>query len=213
MIVRRKTKDNRAEAARRALWSEMAVRHRSPGHIRFDLPARLREPQAVAALENGLRQVPGIYRVNVFPSLGKLSIRWFEEECSLAELVKALAALVGMAAEAGPVAAAPRPGLVQRWTQAGPLARLRTRYDDVRAKGELVYRLMAAKSGVKAALPFDAKDWFVHFANDLVVFYLIRLHWDRIVGQWLPRPWTFRYQWMTVVYLVFLLVRFRKAKK
>ncbi|MGE4279250.1 MAG: hypothetical protein AB7G62_06645 [Magnetospirillum sp.] len=213
MILRRKTKDSQAEAARRDLWSEMVVRHRSPGHIRFDLPARLCSPHAVAALETGLRRVPGIYRVTVFPAMGKLSIRWFEEECSLAELVRALAALVGPAAEAGAVPAAPAPGLLQRLKQAGPLARLRTRYDDVRAKGELVYRLMAAKSGVKGALPFDAKDWFVHFANDLVVFYLIRLHWDRIVGQWLPRPWTFRYQWMTVVYLVFLLVRFRKAKK
>lgn len=213
MILRRKSKDSQAEAERRDLWSEMVVRHRSSGHIRFDLPARLTTPQAAAALESGLRRVPGIYRVTLFPSMGKLSIRWFEEECSLAELVRALAGLVGVAAEAGQVPAPANPGLLQRMKQAGPLARLRSRYDDIRAKGELVYRLMAAKSGVKGALPFDAKDWFIHFANDLVVFYLIRLHWDRIVGQWLPRPWTFRYQWMTVVYLVFLLVRFRKAKK
>lgn len=213
MIVRRKTKDTQAQSARRALWSEMVVRHRSPGHIRFDLPACLTEPAAAAALETGLRRVPGVYRVALFPSMGKLSIRWFEEECSLAELVRALAPLAEAAATAGQRPATPRPGLMQRLKQAGPLARLRSRYDDVRAKGELVYRLMAAKSGAKAVLPFDAKDWFIHFANDLVVFYLIRLHWDRIVGQWLPRPWTFRYQWMTVVYLVFLLVRFRKARK
>lgn len=213
MILRRKSKDSQAEAERRTLWSEMVVRHRSAGHIRFDLPARLTTPHAAAALEAGLRRVPGIYRVTLFPSMGKLSIRWFEEECSLAELVRALAALVGPAAEAGEAPPSPPSGLLQRLKQTGPLARLRNRYDDIRAKGELVYRLMAAKSGVKGALPFDAKDWFIHFANDLVVFYLIRLHWDRIVGQWLPRPWTFRYQWMTVVYLVFLLVRFRKAKK
>ena len=213
MIVRRKSHDAKVEAARLALWRDVVVRHRGPGHIRFDLPAPLLAADTVAALESGLRRVDGVYRVVVFPGQGKLSIRWAEEVCSLAEIVRALADLVGRAAVGELAPPQPRPGLLRRIRQAPPLVRLRARYDDIRAKGELVYRLVAAKSGGKAALPFDAKDWFIHFANDLVVFYLIRLHWDRIVGQWLPRPWTFRYQWMTVVYLVFLLVRFRKAKK
>lgn len=213
MIVRRKTKDAQAEQARRTLWQEVVVRHRGPGHVRFDLPAALLTADAVAALESGLRRIDGVYRVFLFPGQGKLSIRWAEEVCSVADIARVLAALVGRIAEGGPALARPRPGLLQRLIQAPPVARLRARYDDLRAKGEVLSKLMALKSGGKAALPFDAKDWFIHFANDLVVFYLIRLHWDRIIGQWLPRPWTFRYQWMTVVYLVFLLVRFRKAKK
>ena len=213
MIVRRKSRDGQVEAARRALWRDVVVRHRGPGHLRFDLPAPLLTAEAVSALETGLRQVEGVYRVVVFASQGKLSIRWSEEVCPLAEVVRALAELVGRAATGELAPAGPRPGLLQRIRQAPSLVRLRTRYQDIRSKGELVCRLVAAKSGGKAALPFDARDWFIHFANDLVVFYLIRLHWDRIVGQWLPRPWNFRYQWMTVVYLVFLLVRFRKAKK
>ena len=221
MIVRRKTKDVQAEQARRTLWQAVVVRHRGPGHVRFDLPAPLLSADAVAILESGLRRIDGVYRVFLFPGQGKLSIRWSEEVCSIADIARVLAALVGRIAEGGAAPAGARPGLLRRITQAAPLARwrndtltrLRARYDDLRAKGEVLSKLMALKSGGKTALPFDAKDWFIHFANDLVVFYLIRLHWERIVGQWLPRPWTFRYQWMTVVYLVFLLVRFRKAKK
>lgn len=213
MIVRRKTKDAQAEQARRTLWQSVTVRHRGPGHVRFDLPAPLLTADAVAALESGLRRIDGVYRVFLFPGQGKLSIRWAEEVCSLADIARVLAALVGRIAEGGAVPARSRPGLVRRITQTVPVARWRARYDDLRAKGRVLFKLMALKSGGTAVLPFDAKDWAIHFANDLVVFYLIRLHWDRIVGQWLPRPWSFRYQWMTVVYLVFLLVRFRKAKK
>lgn len=213
MIVRRKTKDTQAEHARRALWRAVVVRHRGPGHVRFDLPAPLLTPDSVALLESGLRRVDGVYRVFVLPGQGKLSIRWAEEVCTIADVARALADLVGRIAEGGGESARPRPGLMRRVTQAPLVARLRARYDDLRAKGEILTKLVAMKSGGKAALPFDAKDWFIHFANDLVVFYLIRLHWNRIVGQWLPNPWAFRYQWMTVVYLVFLLVRFRKAKK
>lgn len=214
MIVRRKTKDAQAEQARRALWQAVVVRHRGPGHVRFDLPAPLLTTDAVAQLESGLRRIDGVYRVFVLPGQGKLSIRWAEEVCTIADIARALADLVGRIAEGGGTTTArPRPGLMQRVTQAPLVVRLRARYDDLRAKGEILTKLVAMKSGGKAALPFDAKDWFIHFANDLVVFYLIRLHWNRIVGQWLPKPWAFRYQWMTVVYLVFLLVRFRKAKK
>jgi hypothetical protein len=213
MIVRRKTKDARAEQVRRVLWQAVVVRHRGPGHVRFDLPAPLLTPDAVALLESGLRRIDGVYRVFVLPGLSKLSIRWAEEVCTIVDVARALADLVGRIAEGGAEAARPRPGLMQRVTQTPVVARLRARYDDLRAKGEILTKLVAMKSGGKAALPFDAKDWFIHFANDLVVFYLIRLHWNRIVGQWLPNPWAFRYQWMTVVYLVFLLVRFRKAKK
>lgn len=213
MIVRRKTKDAQAEQARRALWQAVVVRHRGPGHVRFDLPAPLLTTDSVAQLESGLRRIDGVYRVFVLPSQGKLSIRWAEEVCSISDVAKILADLVGRIAEGGGESARPRPGLMQRVTQAPLVARLRARYDDLRAKGEILTKLVAMKSGGKAALPFDAKDWFIHFANDLVVFYLIRLHWNRIIGQWLPNPWAFRYQWMTVVYLVFLLVRFRKAKK
>ena len=56
----------------------------------------------------------------------------------------------------------------------------------------------------------------INFLNDLVAFYLVRVHWDLITQRWLREPLRFRNAWLTVFYLVFLLVRYRKlvvAKK
>lgn len=209
MVIRRKKP---AEPPGRGLWSRVTVRHRAPGHIRFDLPEQLCTAQAVAHLERGLGAIDGVYRVAVFPGFRKLSIRWTEEVCDLGTIVRHLAALVDGIGAAGLPSPAPS-GLIETIKRSAPVARLRARYDDLKAKGDIVAGLVAMKMGRKTPLPLEARDWFVHFANDLVVFYLVRLHWHRIIGQWMPNPWAFRYQWLAVVYLTFLLVRHRKAKK
>ncbi len=219
MIVRRAKKAEAArEQARQALWRSVRVRDRGPGHLRLDLPPQLRSPAAAAALEAGLREVDGVYRVAVYPSLGKLSIRWMEEVCGLADVVRRLAALLDGPLLDGATAALPavvgrRAGLVERIKRMKPVARLRARFHDLKAKAEIAGRLIALKAGVKEQLPFDAGEMATSFVTDLVAFYLIRLHWARITKEWLPRPWTYRYQWLVVLYLTFLLVRHRKAKK
>lgn len=221
MIVRLKGKAAR-ESARQDLMRAVRVRHRAPGHVRFDLPPELCVPAAAGMVEHALRQVDGVYRVVVFTGAGKLSIRWAEEVCALAEVVRALSSVVAAIADgavvpqasvAVPVKVPAGTGLAVRVRNWAPVARLKARYDDLKGKAQVLNQIMAIKTGGKVNLPFDAKDWAIHFANDLVVYYLIRVHWDRIMRQWLPSPWTYRYQWATVVYLVFLLVRFRKAKK
>ena len=51
----------------------------------------------------------------------------------------------------------------------------------------------------------------INFLNDLLAFYLIRVHWDLITQRWLREPLKFRYAWLTIFYPVFLLVRYRKS--
>jgi hypothetical protein len=48
------------------------------------------------------------------------------------------------------------------------------------------------------------------FLTDVVVLYLIRVHWDRITQQWLRNPIRFRYEWLAVFYLTYLMVRARQ---
>jgi hypothetical protein len=50
-----------------------------------------------------------------------------------------------------------------------------------------------------------------NFFNDIVAFYLIKTHWDLIVKYWIKDPVKFGNAWLTVFYLVFLLVRYRKS--
>ncbi|RAU20329.1 hypothetical protein CU669_18970 [Paramagnetospirillum kuznetsovii] len=217
-MMARRTKA--AEAARqaraRALWQAMTIRHRSTGHVRFDLPEPLRAPEAAAVLIGGLAAVDGIYRVHVFLGAGKLSIRWMEDVCTLGHIARVLAGLVGEAADLDRVPPAPdearlEPGWRERLMQTAPLRAVRARYDDLKAKADMLSRIVAIKTGKPVPGGIDVQEWTIHFLNDLVAFYLIRQHWDRIIGQWLPKPWAHRYQWLTVVYLTFLLVRYRKG--
>lgn len=204
------------EARARVLWRAMAVRYRAEGHVRFDLPEPLCTPEAAAVLTGGLEVIEGVYRVHVFTGAGKLSIRWFEDVCPLADIVRVLAGLVAEAVDLDreppapgeePVAA----GWLDRLKACAPVQAVRRRYDDLRAKAEVVRQIVAIKTGKPIPGGVDVQEWLIHFCNDLVAFYLIRQHWDRIIGQWLPRPWAHRYQWLTVVYLTFLLVRYRKG--
>jgi hypothetical protein len=220
MMTPSRSAGGKARHDRHAVWRAVKVRYRDAGHVRFDLPRELRNERVAAFIEERMREVEGVYRVAVFVGLGKLSIRWDETVCDLNAIVRHLATAVTHAADLPTAVPAPttsfaggepRPSVFGRLLEQPPFAALRERYGDLRAKADLVYRHFARKFGRQTPLPFDAKDWAVHFINDLVAFYLIRVHWIRITTQWLPRPWAYRYQWLTVVYLTFLLVRHRKA--
>ncbi|MEY2631846.1 MAG: hypothetical protein RIR00_500 [Pseudomonadota bacterium] len=50
-----------------------------------------------------------------------------------------------------------------------------------------------------------------NFANDVLAFYLIKVHWDLISRRWLQQPLAHSQAWLSVFYLVFLLVRYRKS--
>ncbi len=217
MIARRgKAAQAAREARAKVLWQAMAVRHRLPGHVRFDLPEPLRSAEAAAVLAGGLEVIEGVYRVHVFTGAGKLSIRWFEDVCTLADIARVLAGLVAEAVDLDREPPAPgeepaTPGWLDCLKEAGPVRAARRRYEDLKAKADVVRQIVAIKTGKPVPGGVDLQEWIIHFCNDLVAFYLIRSHWDRIIGQWLPRPWAFRYQWMTVFYLTFLLVRYRKG--
>lgn len=218
-MIGRRTKAAQAarEARIRALRQAMRVRHRAPGHLRFDLPEALCTPEAAAVLTGGLEAVDGVYRVTVFAGAGKLSIRWFPEVRTPTDIARVLAELVEEAVDLAPpppaedAAAGRTVGFLDRLKQAAPVCALRERYQDLRAKAEVVGKIVAIKTGKPVPTGGEMQEWAIHFLNDLVAFYLIRRHWDRIIGQWLPRPWTFRYEWLSVVYLTFLLVRYRKG--
>jgi hypothetical protein len=51
----------------------------------------------------------------------------------------------------------------------------------------------------------------INFLNDLVAFYLVKVHWELISQRWLKDPVKHADAWLTVFYLMFLLVRYRKS--
>jgi hypothetical protein len=207
-----------------ALARQILLRHRSDGHLRFDLPAPLCEGPVAAALEGHLRGLAGVYRVTVYRSQGKLSIFFDHHACTLHEVVRhlhaGLAACLALAGspparsetEADAVQPAAAGGRIHPWSWVRQKTdQARARLADLKDKARLITQIVRLQAEhqpmLKSALSEKAA---INFFNDIVVFYLIKVHWDMITGQWLKQPLKYRNAWLSTFYLVFLLVRYRK---
>jgi len=205
-----------------ALSRQILVRHREPGHVRFAVPVELCSLPAARTIEAALRLQDGVYRVTIHAADHKLSVFYDEHACDLHAVARRLFAALGeLPAGDDARALAPDEGLA---TPASAAKKRRAGGGlniEARARRAL-HRIMQAMArhpqlrGVQArvqpmlesALTEKA---IINFLNDLLAFYLIRVHWDLITQRWLREPLKFRYAWLTIFYLVFLLVRYRKS--
>lgn len=192
--------------------ADIQVLLRDTGYLRLRLPPALRTPEAGAAIESGLGGMAGVQRVTLLTAEGKLAVRFDPHVAShggialrikhlLAALPEAETTAQPAPAEAGMPAAAAAPQEPQ------VLLGFALRFDDMRE------RLIAAapdrfRPMVESATTEKA---VTNFFNDIVAFYLIKVHWDLIVNRWIKDPVKFGNAWLTVFYLVFLLVRYRKS--
>lgn len=203
------------------LARRIVLRHRGEGHLRFDLPDPLCTPTAAGALETHLRELAGVYRVTVFRGAGKLSIFFDRHACTVHDIVRRLHGGLATCAEASAIPPATSPSVSQpvakarrpwAWVkQKG--AQAKARFRDAKAKAQLLLYLarMQTEQQPMLAGAFTEKA-AINFFNDILVFYLIKVHWDMISQQWLKQPLKYRNAWLSTFYLVFLLVRFRKQK-
>jgi len=180
--------------------SSIEVLHRDTGYLRLRLPATMRSATIGATLDAGLKSLAGIQRITWLTTEGKLAVRFDAHTCAHADVarrVKTLLAGLPQAEVAIPVNEEPpatAPGLA-------------TRLNDLREK------LLAATPGrfqpmIESATTEKA---VTNFFNDIVAFYLIKTHWDLIVKLWIRDPVKYSNAWLTVFYMVFLLVRYRKS--
>ncbi len=204
------------------LARQVVVRYRGDGHVRFGLPALLCDEPYAAALEEALRAQAGVYRVTLYRRQGKLSVFYDRHACTLHDVARCLhGALAAPAAQMQRAAAtaslAERLHVTQplQWLK-GKTASLKEKALDWKMKAALLSRFASLQIQNQPALQniFSEKA-AINFVNDIVVFYLIKVHWELITQKWLKSPLKYRNAWLTVFYLVFLLVRYRKqsAKK
>ncbi|MDD5034228.1 MAG: hypothetical protein PHE55_05670 [Methylococcaceae bacterium] len=64
----------------------------------------------------------------------------------------------------------------------------------------------------KLLLTREKEQFVIDFLTDILVLYLIKLHWHLITHEWLKRPWQHRNEWMATLYMIFLQVRSKKPK-
>lgn len=191
--------------AARALSRAITVRHKEPGRLRLELPPRLFDPAAKGHLESGLRTRAGIYRVVFEPEGCRLSLHFDPGQCSLADVGRQLRSLLDtLPPESAPSpatapASSPLPGAklivdAGKWAERFVGGSIKARLDPV----------------LKGALTEKAS---INFLNDVLMFYLVKVHWDLITKRWMKEPLKYADAWLTTFYLVFLLVRFRKSRE
>lgn len=197
-----------------AVKDQIVLRYNAPGHARFALPAYLCTDDYAAMLEDGLRKVDGVYRATVYKGGRKLSIRYMDGVCDLKTVARGLDAIVDdLAAQAimGKREPSPRAEtLAQRLASTPAARRITERYRRVKSGAVLFSRAMGAQLGhAPGGQRRDMEKAVINFLNDVLAFYLIKVHWDLITKQWLKQPLRYRYQWLSTIYLIFLLVRSR----
>ncbi|MDE2118348.1 MAG: hypothetical protein KGJ19_07120 [Betaproteobacteria bacterium] len=204
------------------LARQIIVRYRGTGHTRFALPAALCDEFFAAVIENNLRNLPGVYRATLYRSQGKLSVYYDPHACGLHDVARCLyGALATPAAQKQRAAAIA--SMTQRLHVAQPLQWLKDKTGSLKAKtvdwktkAKLLTQFASGQSKGKSMLQgMLSEKSVINFTNDVVVFYLVKTHWELINQKWLKQPLKYRNAWLTTFYLVFLLVRYRKqsAKK
>ena len=192
------------------LARRIVVLHRGAGFLRLELPDELCRPEVAQAITRGLPATPGVAAATVDPDGRRVSIRFEASIVSAGQVARALFALL-----AGLPAAGESPDESPALSPASFANGLQPLLDRVKAlltpatppaEGSLQARFQPL---VESALTEKA---IVNFFNDIVAFYLIKTHWDLITKRWLQNPIAYSNAWLTVFYLVFLLVRYRKSQ-
>ncbi len=205
------------------LARRILVRHREAGHLRLELPAEICHAAAGTVMEAALRDVAGVYRVVFQVTERRLAVHFDARLCTAADVARALRGGLGnlpaeVAGEAGPAphASATDPMVAARQALREAAARARRALHDVRARVESLRQPTAPAGSLQARLqPMLAtaltEKAVINFLNDLVAFYLVKVHWELISQRWLKNPVKHADAWLTVFYLMFLLVRYRKS--
>jgi hypothetical protein len=202
-----------------SIQKEFVLRYRADGHVRFQIPAQVCNVDAAKAVTDGISGMDGVYRVNLYRSQQKLSIRFNESVYDFKSLARQLFHLLADLEKKGALKPKPVSKSVL-WKE-----KAKSRLDGFKATrwakekfGDAKETVQAAKVigklGMKKPTAFmkDPEKAIIDFLNDILVLFLIRLHWNDITQNWLVKPLKYRYEWMALFYMFFLLVRSRKQK-
>jgi len=202
-----------------SIQKEFVLRYREDGHVRFQIPARICNIDVAKAVTDGISGIDGVYRVNLYRGQQKLSIRFKESVCDFKSVAKQLFDLISDLEKKGEL----KPKPVSKstlWKEKAkakldafkPTRWAKEKFGD--AKETVQAAKVITRLGMKkpAAFMKDPEKTVIDFLNDILVLFLIRLHWNDITQHWLLKPFKHRYEWMALFYMFFLLVRSRKQK-
>jgi hypothetical protein len=202
-----------------SIQKEFVLRYREDGHVRFQIPTRICNVDVAKAVTDGISGIDGVYRVKLYRSQQKLSIRFNEPVCDFKSLARLLFDLLADLEQKGAL----KPGLLSNpdhWKE-----KFKAKLNNIKvtrwakekfsdAKETVQAAKIITRLGMKTPKAFikNPEKTIIDFLNDILVLFLIRLHWSDITQNWLLKPLKYRYEWIALFYMFFLLVRSRKQK-
>ena len=193
-----------------SIAKQILLRYRAEGHVRFAVPPELCAPLAAQRLETQLKQAEGVYRVDLHRRQGKLSIRYVEGVTQFKAVARALFDALDNIEEQPACCGG---GIAMQEGQQDQPGWLQAKYQEAR---ETITALGIVTRSVGKAAPLltpEKEKFAIEFFTDILVLYLIKLHWHLIMSHWIRNPWQYRSEWMATIYMIFLLVRSKKPKK
>ena len=196
------------------LAGRIVVCHREPGYLRLELPPELCAADVAADLAAGVRTLAGITGASVDTAWKRIIIHYDATRLTTAQVARQLFDTIDALPDDA-VTPAPQPAAGEALPGNPPERGLQPLLDKIKAAiippgeppaGSLQARFQPL---VESALTEKA---ITNFFNDIVAFYLIRVHWDLITKRWLQNPVAHSNAWLTTFYLVFLLIRYRKSQ-
>lgn len=203
-----------------SIQKQCVLRHRAEGHVRFELPAELCQKEVAENVAGKIKTLDGVYRVNFYARQKKVSIFFQETVCDFTQLLKQLCVLFDEMEKSGAliIHKPEKPSVIKKMT-----AKISEKADKFASTRWLKSKAIEVKETVQAAkivtkVAFKKPNSFIKdpekaildFFNDILVLFLIRLHWDHITKLWLISPFKYRYEWLATFYMFFLLIRSRK---
>lgn len=205
------------------IQKKIILRYRNEGHLRFEIPEQLCDEEVAKLLTAKISKFEGVYSIKIYRNQRKLSIHYQESICTFKLFAKQLFQLISdldqqdlLVAQVVNKVKLEKP---KQWNLKSRIKDLKVarwaseKYGNAKETVQAVK--VISKVGLKKpkALFKDPEKAIIDFLNDILLLYLITLHWSRITKEWIPRPWVHRYEWTAVFYLFYLLMRSRKPKK
>jgi len=200
-----------------AIQKQFVLRYRDEGHIRFQIPSKLCEAVVAKRLSDQIAAIDGVYSVGLYRGQQKLAIRYNESILDFKSLAQRLFNLLAGLEQEGwfaenAIVESGSHRVVKKIKQSQVSHWLGEKYQAAKETVQAAKLLGKLSSKGPTALIKDPEKAVIDFLNDVLVLYLIKIHWTRITQEWLVRPFVYRYEWMAVFYLFFLLVRSRRKK-
>lgn len=200
------------------IQKEIILRYQSSGHVRFQIPERLCSNEVASFVSDAINDFDGVYRVSLFRNKQKLAIRFTEESLTQHELVQQLIKLLTGLEKKGFFNAKPDTAKTSNFTKNFTLPNWKStswakeKYTETKETAQAISILAKLGLKKKPEILANPEKTLITFFNDVLVLFLIKVHWKLITKKWILSPLKYRYQWLTIFYLMFLFIRSKTTK-